>query len=75
MIKPTKHYEELCQGLEGYKHDEDYLTLKDCVAHILLDVRVWARSHGIDLGTLAIVYLLTLEMEMAQLEEALKDEM
>lgn len=72
VIKPTEHYEELCQGLKGYKHDEGYLTLKDCVAHILLDVRVWARSHGIGPHGTSGAYRLALKMELAQLEQVEK---
>lgn len=73
MIRPTEHYEELRQGLEGYKHDEGYLTLKDCVAHILLDVRVWARSHGLCRDAIADAYRLALGMEKAQIRSNLGD--
>ena len=72
MIKPTEHYEELRQGLQGYKRDEDYLTLKDCVTHVLLDVRVWAHSHGLSSASLSHAYHRALEMEMCQIEQSMR---
>ena len=68
MIKPTKHYEGLRQGLEGYKHD-DYHTLLECVAHIFLDIRVWAQSHGLDLRGATAAHRLALQLELEQLEQ------
>ena len=72
MIKPTEHYEELRQGLEGYKHDMNYLTLEDCVAHILLDVRVWAGRHGMKPSAFVYAYRLVIQMELAQIDQNIK---
>lgn len=73
MIKPTEHYEELRQGLEEYKYDINYLTLEDCVAHILLDVRVWAGCHGMKPDAIAYAYRLAIQMELAQLDQNILD--
>ena len=47
---PTEHYDRLREALNAYRLDSRYSTVEDCVAHVLLDVKVWAESIGMDEG-------------------------
>jgi len=72
MIKPTEHYDGLREALNVYHLDANYSTVEECVAHVLFDVRVWARSCGID-RNFPDALRLCIDMEIEQHKQAIRE--
>lgn len=72
MLKPTEHYDKLREALDTYRLDANYSTLEKCVAHVLLDVRIWAISCGIG-RNFADALRLSIAMVIEQHEKAIRE--
>ena len=70
MMKPTEHLQE---ALDAYCRDADHSTVVECVAHVLLDVRAWAASIGVDHVRFPVALRRSLEIIMKQHERAAKE--
>jgi len=74
MIKPTKHYQKLQKALNVYRLDDNYSTVEECVAHVLLDVKVWAENCGM-IGSERLILALRRcnAIIMEQYEQAIRE--